>query len=169
LPELEIERGRAADADALLALFDEAVAWLVARGQTGQWGTRPFSAIPARRQRAAEWAAGGGLWFARDGGGEAAGALVVGEAPGYVPPAEVPELYVIVLLTSTRWRHRGVGALLIDHAAELARRAEAARLRVDCWAGVPELQAAYERLGFERVGGFEVRGWPGAILVRAVS
>ena len=39
-------------------------------------------------------------------------------------------------------------------------------LRVDCWAGVPELPAAYERLGFARAGSFAVDGWPGAILVR---
>ena len=94
---------------------------------------------------------------------------MLGDAPDYVPPPEVPELYVIVLLTAPSRRGQGVGALLIDHAAELARREGAARLRVDCWAGVPELQAAYERLGFTRVGGFEVRGWPGAILTRPLG
>jgi hypothetical protein len=31
---------------------------------------------------------------------------------------------------------------------------------------VPELPAAYERLGFSRVGSFDVGGWPGAVLVR---
>ena len=63
---------------------------------------------------------------------------------------------------------RGVGAALTEHAAELARAQGAEQLRVDCWAGVPELPAAYERLGFTRTGSFDVDGWPGAILVRAL-
>ncbi len=169
MTKLTIEHGDAADAAVLLALFDEAVGWLVARGQTGQWGTRPFSAVPARRRQADQWAADGGLWLARDREGAAAGALVVGEAPDYVPPADVPELYVIVLLTSPSRRGRGVGSMLIEHAARLARAGGASRLRVDCWAGVPELPAAYERLGFSRVGSFAVGDWPGAILTRPVS
>ena len=94
---------------------------------------------------------------------------MVGDAPDYVPPAEVPELYVVVLLTAPAWRGRGVGMRLIEHAAKLARERGAGRLRVDCWAGVPELQAAYERLGFTRVGDFEVGDWPGAILTRPLD
>ena len=33
---MRIRRGGPGDADAVIALFDEAVAWMVARGQTGQ-------------------------------------------------------------------------------------------------------------------------------------
>ena len=58
---------------------------------------------------------------------------------------------------------------LVEHAARLAREHGASRLRVDCWAGVPELPAAYERLGFTRVGGFEVGDWAGAILTRPLD
>jgi GNAT superfamily N-acetyltransferase len=132
-----IQQGTAADAGRLLALFDDAVAWLVARGQTGQWGS-----------------------------GTEAGAIVLGEAHDYVPPPTVPELYVQVLLTAASHRNRGVGARLCDHAADLARARHAEQLRVDCWAGVDALPAAYERLGFTRTGSFDVNGWPGAILVR---
>jgi GNAT superfamily N-acetyltransferase len=78
----------------------------------------------------------------------------------------VPELYVQVLLTASAWRGRGVGARLIAHADELAQRQGVRQLRVDCWDGVPELPAAYERLGFTRTGSFQVNGWPGALLVR---
>ena len=163
---MTIEPGGAADADTLLALFDDAVAWLAARGQTGQWGTEPFSARPVQVERAREWAAGGGLWLARAGDGAAAGALVLGAAHDYVPPAPRPEVYVQVLLTASAWRGRGVGARLVEHAAGVAREQGAEQLRVDCWAGVPELPAAYERLGFTRTGSFDVSGWPGAILER---
>jgi GNAT superfamily N-acetyltransferase len=162
---MRIEQGDGADAPRLLALFDDAVAWLVARGQTGQWGAEPFSARPSQVERARGWAAGGGLWFAVDGTGDA-GAIVLGDAHDYVPPPERPELYVQVLLTAAERRGRGVGAALIEHAAEQARAVGAEQLRVDCWAGVPELPAAYERLGFSRTGSFDVDGWPGAILAR---
>ena len=165
---LTVTRGTAADAPVLLGLFDDAVAWLVARGQTGQWGSEPFSARPAQVARARGWAAGGGLWLARgaDDGDGPAGAIVLGAAHDYVPPATCPELYVQVLLTASAWRGRGVGARLVRHAEELARRQGAEQLRVDCWAGVPELPAAYERLGFTRSGSFDVDGWPGAVLTR---
>jgi GNAT superfamily N-acetyltransferase len=143
----------------------------VARGQTAQWGARPFSSQPERVARVREWAAGGGLWFAvaRDlSETEPAGAIVLGDAHAYVPPADRDELYVQVLLTAPAWRGRGVGARLVEHAVAVGRERHAAQLRVDCWDGVPALPAQYERLGFTRTGSFDVGGWPGAILTRAL-
>src|SRR5262245_58032594 len=116
---LSVVPGTPRDAPAVLALFDDAVAWLTARGQPGQWGTEPFSASPKRVGQAEEWAAGGGLWFAA-AGSERAGAIVLGDAPAYVPPPDRPEVYVQVLLTAAAWRGRGVGALLIGHALAVA-------------------------------------------------
>jgi GNAT superfamily N-acetyltransferase len=165
---MRIVQGTAADASALLALFDDAVAWLVARGQTGQWGSEPFSAQPRQVERARGWADGGGLWLACGDGGTTAGAIVLGDAHDYVPPADRPELYVQVLLTASAYRGRGVGAALVEHAAALARERGAERLRVDCWDGVPALPRAYAALGFTRTGSFDVGGWRGAILVRAL-
>jgi GNAT superfamily N-acetyltransferase len=173
--EIEVRQGGPDDAARLLALFDDAIAWLVERGQTGQWGGEPFSARAGNVERARGWARDGGLWFAMGRNGDAAGgvprvedagAIVLGDAFDYVPPADRPELYVQVLLTRASWRGRGVGARLIEHAAGIAREQGAERLRVDCWDGTPDLPAAYERLGFTRVGSFDVKGWPGAVLVR---
>jgi GNAT superfamily N-acetyltransferase len=170
--DLDIRRGGGDDAPRLLALFDDALAWLTARGQTGQWGNEPFSASPARVSRAQGWSRGGGLWFAvarRDGRrGLPAGAIVLGDAHDYVPPADGPELYVQVLLTATGWRGCGVGTRLIEHAVTIGRERGAEQLRVDCWDGVAALPEQYERLGFLRVGSFKVGDWPGAILVRAL-
>jgi GNAT superfamily N-acetyltransferase len=161
---MTIQQGTADDAGRLLALFDDAVEWLVARGQTGQWGSEPFSARPKTVDRVQAWVATDDLWFAVDDGTDA-GAILLGDAHDYVPPPAVPELYVKVLLTAAAYRNRGVGASLIAHAAGLARGQDAEQLRVDCWAGVDALPAAYERLGFTRTGSFDVDGWPGAILV----
>jgi GNAT superfamily N-acetyltransferase len=166
--DLELPRGGAGDTPLLLALFDDAVAWLFARGQTGQWGSEPFSANPARVARAEGWAQGGGLWFAVARRGRPAGAIVLGEAHDYVPPADRSELYVQVLLTAAARRGRGVGARLIEHAVVLGRERGVEQLRVDCWDGVPALPEQYERLGFARVGSFKVGDWPGAILTLAL-
>jgi GNAT superfamily N-acetyltransferase len=161
----DVRQGGAADALALLHLFDDAVAWMVRRGRTEQWGSEPFSSSPTRVQRVHDWAAGGGLWLASHPcAGDVAGAIVLGTAPDYVPASEVPELYVEVLLTASACRGRGIGARLVDHALALGRRRGASRLRVDCWAGDPALPAHYERLGFTRIGSFDVGAWPGAIL-----
>jgi hypothetical protein len=43
---LRIRPGGADDIPAVIGLFDRAVEWLVARGRTGQWGTKPWSAHP---------------------------------------------------------------------------------------------------------------------------
>jgi len=167
---LNVRHGSAGDAPQLLALFDDAVAWMVARGQTGQWGSEPFSAKPSRVARAQQWAAGGGLWLAVDdsAGDEPVGAIVLGDALDYVPPADCHEVYVQVLLTASAWRSRGVGARLIEHAVTVGRGQGAVQLRVDCWDGVPALPSQYERLGFTRVGSFQVGNWPGTILTRAL-
>ena len=164
-----MKRGGADDAGALLELFDDAIAWAVARGDTRQWGAQPFSARPAEAERVERWAAEDELWFAVAADGERVGAMVLGEHQPYVSAPERPELYVQVLLTHSAWRGRGVGARLIERAVEVARAAGAEQLRVDCWDGVPELPDAYERLGFTRTGSFEVKGWPGAILVRELE
>jgi hypothetical protein len=78
--EIAIRKGDPGDEATLLGLFDEAVAWMVARGQTGQWGDRPFSARPEPRRRVHAMAVHDGLWIAeRDG--VPVGALIVGSRP----------------------------------------------------------------------------------------
>jgi hypothetical protein len=69
-----IRRGAPADAAAVIGLFDEAVEWLVARGQTGQWGTEPLSRNAGMVARVEGWAGAPTLvafyerqGFARDG------------------------------------------------------------------------------------------------------
>ena len=74
---LTIRRGSPADAGLLLALFDAAVQWLVARGQPEQWGATPWSENPRAVARVRALASGEGLWIAElDGDG--VGALAVG-------------------------------------------------------------------------------------------
>jgi GNAT superfamily N-acetyltransferase len=156
---VRIRRGGPADAPAVLRFFDEAVEWMVARGQTGQWGTEPLSRSPRMVARVEQWAAGDGLWMAEHEG-EAVGALVVGERPDHVHPVDVDELYVELLLSSRRHAGERIGANLVAHARTLAGER---LLRVDCWAGAPRLVRFYEEQGFVRDGTFAVGGWEGQV------
>ncbi len=159
---LTIRRGDESDGPAVIAMFDEAVAWLVDRGQTGQWGATPFSERPGIRERVHEFRVGGGLHIAVRRG-EPVGVLVVGPAPAYAPPAPVPELYIILLLSSRRLAGRGIGGALVNRAAELGYERSAEILRVDCWAHAPGLVRWYEKQGFSRSNRFELNGWQGQI------
>jgi GNAT superfamily N-acetyltransferase len=162
-PRPAIRAGGPADVGSVVALLDDRVAWLTDRGQTGQWGTTPFSAMPKRVAMAEGWAASSGLCLAVDEAGEAIGALVLGDAPDHVPTVAVPEVYVALLVTARRAAGMGVGAALVGHAVAEARAAGAALLRVDCWAGAPRLVQWYEEQGFRRVSTFDVGVWRGQL------
>ena len=126
---MRIRRGGPDDAGAVLALFDEAVAWLVARDRAAQWGTEPLSRNERMVGRVERWAAGGGLWMA-EFDGATVGALVVVERPEpYIAAAEEPERYVDLLLSSRRLAGQGIGSRLLRHAVAVAQ--EAGELLVD--------------------------------------
>jgi len=161
------EAGHSAVPD-VLALLDGATEWLVAQGRTDQWGTEPHSTNPRRIAQITGFASDGGLWLA-ESDGRVVGALAVGAAMPYVPAADEPELYVRLLVTDRASAGQGIGALLLDHARELARAAGFGLLRVDCFAGGDgALVRYYEKQGFTREAEFAVpvndSEWPGQIL-----
>jgi GNAT superfamily N-acetyltransferase len=96
-----------------------------------------------------------------------AGAVHVGEATAYAPPATEPELYVRALVA----RHGSrAGRELLRVADELARERGVSLLRVDCYAGGDEaLVRFYESAGYTRTDTFEVKGWPGQVLERRLT
>jgi GNAT superfamily N-acetyltransferase len=173
-PELResivIVAGGLADADFLLSLFDEAVAWMTARGQGDQWGTEPWSQDPARVQRVHEMAGELELWIAHFEQAPA-GALALSERPpSYVRPASERELYVRLLITSRKCAGHGIGAALLDHARAQASQRSIDLVRVDCWAGAEgRLIDYYVRNGFTPTERFDVKGWPGQILEDRLS
>ncbi|TWD82448.1 N-acetylglutamate synthase-like GNAT family acetyltransferase [Kribbella amoyensis] len=167
---VEIRAGGAADVAGVLELLDGATEWLVAQGRTDQWGTERHSANPRRVEQVTGFAADGGLWIAeRDG--RAVGALAVGAALPYVPPATEPELYVRLLVTDRAAKGTGIGTALLDHARSLAKELGVGMLRVDCFAGGDgALVRYYEGQGFTRAEAFEVpvndSAWPGQLLIQ---
>jgi GNAT superfamily N-acetyltransferase len=171
--ETAIRSGTAADVPVVLGLLDRAVEWLVALGRTGQWGTEPASTNPRRREQAHGWVDSGGLYLA-EVDGLPVGALVVGAAPGYVPPSADPELYVNLLVTDRRHAGHGIGARLLDHARRLARQGGVSVLRVDCYRGGDgALVRYYQRQGFVATDRFTVDlpsgPWPGQVLEQRLA
>ncbi|HXO08838.1 MAG TPA: GNAT family N-acetyltransferase [Solirubrobacteraceae bacterium] len=161
--ELRFRPGSPTDADAVLAMFDEAIAWLVQRGLAGQWGELPFSTRHEPRERVRRILHDDEVRIAEHGG-VPVGALAAGGAPPYAPASEVPELYVTLLLSARRLAGNGIGARLLELADALATERGAVQLRVDCWADAPALVRFYERQGFARTGRFELTGWRGQVL-----
>jgi GNAT superfamily N-acetyltransferase len=162
---------------AVLDLLDTAVKWLASQARTGQWGAAPFSENPQRAERLREFATTGhGLWLAIQvaDDGEAPvimGALAVGERMPYVAPVSEPEFYVRLLVTDRRWAGKGVGKRLLEHARNLANRAEVSLLRVDCYAGGDgKLIQYYESQGFKRFERLNLEGdWPCQVLAQRLD
>ncbi|MGX7827118.1 GNAT family N-acetyltransferase [Actinokineospora sp. 24-640] len=161
---MNIRPGSQADAGTVLAFLDEAVAWMVERGQSGQWGTEPWSAQPKRVDRitalSRSW-----LWIAEVDGAPAGALVLGGPTQMWIPPAAEPENYVQLLVTSRRYAGRQVGQKLLDFAKERTRQAGVGLLRVDCWAGNNgRLVDYYVRQGFTPTETFTVDDWPGQVL-----
>jgi GNAT superfamily N-acetyltransferase len=162
---LLVRCGRATDADAVLGLWDAAIAWLEARGQTEQWGTEPASARPTCREAVNEWASGQGLRIAALDGEPVGVCVVVESCPNYVPPTELRDSYLFFLVADRMHAGQGIGTTLVEHAAREARADGSELLRVDCWAGAPDLVRWYEHNGFVKTDTFTVSGgWHGQVL-----
>jgi GNAT superfamily N-acetyltransferase len=164
---MRIRSGSVADVPVVMAMFDEAVAWMVARGNTEQWGTEPWSSDPHKVEAATRKLDRGTLWLAEPDG-VPAGALVTSDGPpNYIEQAAEPELYVTLLITSRRQAGRGIGAQLLAHARTLAEQQAVHLIRVDCHRAPDEsLIRYYEGNGFTRVRPFTVGDWPGQLLAQ---
>jgi GNAT superfamily N-acetyltransferase len=170
MSEIQIRQGGPDDHDALLQMFDDAVAWLSARGNGAQWGTVPWSMLAGRIQQVRLMVGNPGIRVAEIDG-EPAGVLVVDEETfGHVPAVDERELFVRLLITSRKFAGRGVGSKLISYALEEASRRGISLVRVDCWAGGKgDLVRYYESQGFERTVQFDVLGWVGQVLEQRVA
>lgn len=163
-------RATQADAAAVLQLFDEAIEWFKTFGNDQQWGIKPWSTQDRQVARIREACALPGAWVAEHEQIGVCGALVLGDAMPYVPPAESAELYVRLLIASRHPGARGVGRAMMRFADEEAKAAGVSQLRVDCYAGGSgNLVRFYESCGYERLLTFDEDGWPGQVLVRHLS
>ncbi|KAF4768723.1 hypothetical protein N7455_012260 [Penicillium solitum] len=194
--DLIIVRGTVDAVQPVLHLLDTAVQWLVSHGRTGQWGAAPFSENPQRSEQLREFATTGhGLWLAikvannipilpqnqisntkpqtmnREALGVIVGALAIGDRVPYVTPVPEPELYVRLLVTDRQCAGNQIGKRLLDHARDLASKAEVSLLRVDCYAGGDgKLIQYYESQGFKRFESLNTEGeWPCQVLAQRLD
>ncbi|MEE2036804.1 GNAT family N-acetyltransferase [Nocardiopsis sp. CT-R113] len=145
---MRLRQGGPGDLPAVLAMFDDTVAWLAARGRSGQWGDRPWSGDPDR-VRLVEGLVADGLWVAEVGDSPAGVLTIREEAPAYAPPAGERELYVRLLLVSRDHTGANVGGKLLAFARRQARGHGIGLVRVDCWSGGDgALIRYYEGQGF---------------------
>lgn len=164
-----IRAGGPADLGTLLTWFDEAVTWMVERGQPEQWGSKPWSQVPERVNRVEDLVWSGQMWVAEYDGAPAGALVISGQPPSWVPPVDEPELYVHMLITSRELAGRSIGSALLDHARAEAARAGISLLRVDCWAGADgKLVDYYRRNGFEPTVTFKVEQWQGQVLEQRI-
>lgn len=170
--EIRIRPGSLADAPVILEMLDSAVVWMNNRGNTEQWGTTPYSRRPDGVGRVERYTTENSPYIAALDG-TPVGVLVLGSGPSPqmpIAPADEPERYVRLLVSDRRYAGRGIGAALLEHAAEETRRAGVKLLRVDCWAGGGGgLVAFYQRNGFVPDYRFLSGAWPGQVLTRQVG
>jgi GNAT superfamily N-acetyltransferase len=155
---VQFRTGSVEDADAVLALFDSNVAWLVDHGRSAQWGSDPWSENPRLVEFARDLLADGVVTIAEIDG-HVVGASVVTDHPmPYVPSTDEPERYLKLLIASPAHRGQKIGHRLIELARESAVREGVGLLRVDCWAGGDRrLVAYYVSEGFTPTQEIEVR------------
>jgi GNAT superfamily N-acetyltransferase len=158
------------DAEHILSVSDEATAWLVEHGLSGQWGDEPPSSEPVFVARVSSWIRDGEAVVAIDSNGEVHGYAVTGSfPPPYMDPAVAKRsvedaYYVYTVASCMRRESRGAGRRLIMWALEQARASGAIYLRLDCWAENPRLRAYYQGLGFEECDRYVDEGWPGVVM-----
>jgi len=69
------------DAESILAISDDAAAWLVDHGLSDQWGPEPPSSEPSFVSRVSSWIADGEAAVAVDANGDVHGYAIIGCLP----------------------------------------------------------------------------------------
>ncbi|HEX8597957.1 MAG TPA: GNAT family N-acetyltransferase [Chloroflexia bacterium] len=171
--EASITRATADDLPEVLALFDEAVVWLVERGQEAQWGKVPFSRLPGAHARFNQWIEAGALYVAR----------IDDRMVGTVALSETPPQYAarffdgfpatafyLEAFTTKRWMSgQGIGRDLLRWAEQYAVEHGKASIWLDCWAGKPALPNYYQAAGYIPRREFALGDWQGLLLEKPLA
>jgi GNAT superfamily N-acetyltransferase len=162
----------AEDLPELLSLFDDAVAWLVRRGITQQWGTTAFSEIPQMHKRFMEWIDRGELFVARSDD-KLVGTLALSKvAPHYVAHLwqSFPEsaCYLEAFTTTRSLVGQGIGQALLQWAEHYALQQGKNTMWLDCWADNHALCGYYQRAGFAPRSEFLVGEWRGQLFEKSL-
>jgi len=163
-----IRRATTNDVDTIVAMREEASAWLESRG-INQW-QNAWPTQDAQEQRISASIAAGETWMLTDNGTEVATVALDNFAdPQLWTPLEraQPALYMHRLIV--RRTHAGLGVHVLDWAS--AKAAEIGRnwLRIDVWTNNLPLQRYYRRHGFRHVRTIQSDYPSGALFQRPAS
>jgi GNAT superfamily N-acetyltransferase len=145
------------DLDAVVGLIQEAAQWLGTKG-IDQW-QEPWPDRAGQRKRILDDLFKGKTWLVRDRKVVAATITIdtdepvdLNERPVWPPDkSQRPALYVRRVIVSRRYARRGLGAALLDWAADVAKRDHGAELlRVDVRTTNEKLHAYYKGQRFTR-------------------
>ncbi len=142
---LAIQRATPDDLDTAVAIEEDAVAWVRARGYEPGHPPRPLAEIFA------DVIARGEMYIALRGG-VAAGKVAVTTKDDLWADLPGEALYVHGLMVCRAFGGQGVGLAMLRWAERYAAEMGKALLRLDCDATNPELRAYYERAGFTHRG-----------------
>jgi ribosomal protein S18 acetylase RimI-like enzyme len=143
---LKMRPASPADVPAIYRLRTEAELWLAER-RIRQWPVGE-----ARLDVIADQVARGDWHVTGDGGAVEAGLRLLWADAAIWPDDGVRAVYVHGLMIDHRLAGTGLGARLLDWAAEAGRRSGAAVMRLDCIEGNERLLRYYLDLGFREVG-----------------
>jgi GNAT superfamily N-acetyltransferase len=157
------------DQTAIIALLDEAAAWLRTK-DTDQWA-RPWRTEEDRRARISRDLRAGKTWIVYDGDAPVA-TFTAGhehnhqEIPVWPECARhQPAVYVCRLTVHRSHAGRGLGAALLDWIGMQARQRYGAKwIRVDVWTTNDDLRAYYLRQGFQLYADSADPGYPSGAL-----
>lgn len=159
---------RAEDLAVIETMRDEAARWLRSKG-SDQW-QEPWPTAEDQAARIAASIAAGETWMVRHGDTIAATIALDDDVhPQLWTPDErqEPATYIHRMVVRRAYAGQGLGAELLDWAADRAARAGDGWLRADVWTSNEDLQHYYVARGFKHVRTVELHGYPsGAVFQR---
>jgi ribosomal protein S18 acetylase RimI-like enzyme len=133
----------------ILELLQDSIRWLEEM-DTDQW-SRPWPDEQGRNDRIAQDLSEGKTWLALDGT-TVVGTITIDTADNGIWPVDKrteKAVYVRKVIVRRHYAGLGLGARLLDWAADVAVRAYEARwIRIDVWTTNARLHAYYRRQGF---------------------
>lgn len=156
------------DLDEVRGLVREAAAWLRASKGTDQWA-KPWPDRAGQQERMLNDLIKGKTWIVWDGTTAAATITIDTEEPLALNEQSVwpthkrheSALYVRRVIVSRRYSGLGLGAALLDWAADVARRdLHATLIRIEVWTTNHDLHAYYAGQRFTRCPGRDPREVP---------
>ncbi|WP_307826805.1 GNAT family N-acetyltransferase [Streptomyces pactum] len=156
--DLRFRPATGTDLSTLVRLRDDAARWMLARGVTGQWRPGELDEDHFRRVMAR-----GEVWLAEAREGVVGAWELWWEDEAAWGPQPPVAGYVHRLMVDRSTAAPGTGRLLLEAAERRVAAVGRGRVRLDCLATNPQLNAYYRAAGYRVVGHAEGKPQPGGV------